>query len=313
MCDLNTQTRDLLAGIRPATPPFVTDLLAAYVAAFPAATLQLDLYAEPYYGDYNNSSLVLLTHNPGKSTVSKKGIGSPFEAAIYTPHLTREDNYFNIATIGGFPNADTNNWLNNRNNDLQNHFNGLINFKYRLFIRDLVPYHGQNFGELNMTLCTNYLYKYFFCQVINASFSCELYRKINAKIPKPASIIYARGKAWKERFGLGSIGWDFVGRIYWNCYVYKANFDKIMKIEGFNIDNYPKNTIDHDIYIVVITQSRQGAPFGIYINNRAPLIPIPLKSVIDNYDKVTLTTDPRYILPSKMMNDFFDTLRLTGN
>ena len=309
MCNMNTQTRDLLAGIPPATPPFVADLLAAYIATYPATTLQLDLYAEPYYGNYNNCSLVLLTHNPGQSTIAAKGIGSPFEVAIDALPLTREDNYFNLATILGFPNPNTNVWVTNRNNDLQNHFNGMITFKQKMFIRDLVPYHGQNFGTINMTLCTTYLYKYFFCQVINASFTSELYRQINSKNSKPASIIYARGRAWKEKFGLGSIGWDFVGRIYWNCYIYKANFDKIKKNKEFNIENCPKNTFDHDIYIVVITQARQGAPFGIYINNRAPLIPIPLNGVINNYDNVTLSTDTRYIRHTKMMDDFFDIIR----
>ena len=306
MCKMNTQTQDLLAGIRPATPLIVADLLAAYAAPTPAEALDLNLYAEPYYGNYNKCSLVLLTHNPGDSTAAAKGIGSPFDHAINNPPLPREDNYFNIATALGFPNRGTNNWVNKRNIELQNHFNGIIRFNQKLFIRDLIPYHSKKFGIINMTLCTKYFYRYFLSQVIKASFSSELHENLNAKNTKPATIIYARGGAWKGILGLVAIGWDFVGRIYRNCYIYKANFATIQKNKEFSINNYPPNLLDHDIYIVVITQVRSGAPFGIYINNRAPLTPIPLSGVLYNYYNVKQSTDPKYISHSEMMNDFFD-------
>lgn len=306
---MNNQTRALLTAIPPATPPFVSDLLNAYVAINPATTLCLDLYAEPYYGNFNNPSLVLLTHNPGQSTTAAKGLGSPFEGAIDLPPLTREGNYFTLATNLGFPNPATNTWIINRNNDLQNHFNQMVIFKQKLFIRDLVPYHGRNWSKINMTLCIKYLYEYFFCQVIEASFNSELYMRINAKKIKPTSIIYARGKAWKDRFGLRSIGWDFIGRIYWNCYIFKANFEKIRDIAGQKLENWSGHIFKHDIYIVVITQVRQGAPFGIYANNKSPLIPITLIDVIDNYYKITDQNSTKYIEHTNLLDDFFNTVK----
>jgi len=303
---MNVQTNQLLNLVPPAIPLHVNDLLNAYVPGHPGHVLNLCLYAEPYYGDFTNCSMVFLTHNPGNSTFGQKGIGSPFDIAVHAAPLLIEQNYFNMATIPAFPNPATNAWVNNRNVDLQNHFAGLQVFNNQLFIRDLIPYHSDNFGCVNMPLCTNYLYKYFFNQVISSSFNCELYNRINMKSSKPATIIYARGAAWKHRFGLSSVGWKLIGRIYRNCYVYKADLDKIQKIEGFNLKDYPSELLNHDVYIVVITQIRQGARFGIYVSNHAPLMPISMADVIINYININNPDNELFIQHNHEMDVFIE-------
>ena len=307
---MNKQTGSLLKSIPSVKPMMVLDLITAYKAINPQNILQSNLYAEPYYGDYNKNSLVLLTHNPGQSTVNAKGVGSDFEKELKNniPPSTIADNYFKLATIPNFPNIDTNIWIENRNTELKNHFNGLIEFENQLFIRDLIPYHGKEFGEINMTLCTVYLYKYFFNQVITSSFASELYNKINCNQSNLATIIYARGSAWNGNFGLSSVGWDFIGKIYWNTYIYKANFTKIKRLVGFESCNYPTSILNHDIYIIACTQPNVGANFGIYLDNKAPLVPIPLIEIIDNYHQIQDKFNPYFINKSPKMVNFFKVL-----
>lgn len=173
------------------------------------------------------------------------------------------------------------------------------------FIRDLIPYHSGRFGRLNMTLCKAYLYKYFFNQIIDASFKSELHQRLNAKSSHPATIIYARGTAWKDaKIGLGSIGWKQIGRIYRNCYIFKADFEKIQTFDGFNIDIYPTEVIKHNVYIVVLTQVREGAKYGVYLNNKAPLQPINMNAVIQDFDNGAPN-----ITHNAEMELFFDIIR----
>lgn len=153
--------------------------------------------------------------------------------------------------------------------------------------------------------CVDYLNNYFFNQIIAASFHSELYQRINKKNIHPASIIYARGGAWKDpKYGLESIGWEKIGRVYRNCYIFKADFVKIKMLTNLNPDNYTEKVLNHNIYIVVLTQVRPGAPYGIYINNRAPLQPTNLNTIIDHYDNQVpgITHNPE-------MDLFFELIR----
>jgi hypothetical protein len=150
MCNLNNQTFQLLDRPPIVPPAFIHPLINAYVVSNPIHTLDFGVFAEPYYGDFNNCSAVLLTHNPGQATISKKGPRSQFENAISLAPNPREINYNNLSINNSFPNAGTVRWVNNKNNEVNNLFVGLINFKERLFIRDLIPYHGQVFGSLPM-------------------------------------------------------------------------------------------------------------------------------------------------------------------
>jgi len=305
---MNTQTRDLFTLRPPATAPFVAPLLAAYTPIAADTRLKTDLYPEPYYGDFNQCSIVLLTHNPGDSDNYSKGRGSAFETQIYSVPVDPETNYFAMASAPNFPNNRTNGWVNRWGTEIQNHFNGIQAFTKKAFIRDLIPYHSNRFGKIDMTLCSAYLYQYFFNQVIVASFNSELYQRINQKGKTPATIIYARGSAWSNGNGIGSIGWDRIGRIYSYCYVYKANFDKILKEQHIDKDLYPKSTFDHNVYIVVITPIRTGARYGIYSEFRNQSSLIDLSTTIYNYDSIP-PNNPLYIPHNPEMDLFFMTIR----
>ncbi len=126
---------------------------------------------------------------------------------------------------------------------------------------------------------------------------------------KPAVIIYARGKAWKEKNGLASIGWDRIGRIYNYCYVYKAKFDKILKVQEFNNGDYSETTIDRDIYIIVTTSVQAGVRYGIYSKYRDTESLIDLSTAIQNYITITDPNDPFYIGHNSDMDIFIDSIR----
>lgn len=309
---MNQQTQDLLQSSLPhtITPPHVTDLLAAYSSLNPLTNLDtVNLYAEPYYGDFNKCSLVLLTPNPGEGNIANAGAESPLATALLAEPLTISENYFNIASVPAFPNSRTNNWVNRVNGDLKEHFRGFKTFENKAFIRDLVPYHSNTFGGINMPLCKKYLYQYFFNQVIKASFTSELYQKINAKSKnsKRATIIYARGNAWKDELGLGAVGWDLIGKIYSNYYIYKANFDTIQQYEEFKIENYPESTLDHDIYIVVLTQVMKGGILGVYKKKVSP-DPVSLTDIVNNYKSIYNKKNPYHIEHSEALDHFIGKL-----
>ncbi len=309
MCNLNLQTSQLL-GRPPIVPPaFIQPLINAYLAEHPNHSLDLNVFAEPYYGDYNNCSAVLLTHNPGQATIAQKGLGSNFDNAIFAPPLPNEINYFNMSVGNLFPNRGTVNWVNNKNNEINNLFIGSTVFTQRLFIRDLVPYHGQEFGSLPMLNCVDYLYEHFFCQVINSSFNSELYRYINRnKTQTKSSIILARGSTWKKTQGLSSIGWNLIGQIYSNCYVYKADFNKIKKIANGILDAWPLDIFSHDIYIMVITPKYPGR-VKIYKKSGGITNDFTLADIVNNYDTINQNTNRLYINHSIEMNEFINTLR----
>jgi hypothetical protein len=311
MCNINNQTAVLL-DTPPIKPPlFIRPLIDAYSVYNPIHTLNLGVYAEPYYGDYNNCSAVLLTHNPGQATVIQKGIGSAFETAILTPPNSVDVNYHNLSVKNIFPNRGTVKWINDRNKEINNLFNSITAFRERLFIRDLVPYHGESFGELRMNDCANYLYKYFFCQVIGTSFISELYKYLNRiESKKKTSILIARGSAWIKPSGLNSIGWDFIGQIYSNCYIYKANFEKIQNIVELNLEDWPHDVLSHDIYIMAITP-KQGGRIEIYNAKGGNRINFTLKDIINNYGNINnpLPSDRLYINHSKDMDEFINLFR----
>lgn len=306
---MNTQIRDLFAVIPPLTAPFVTSLIASYKSTGANTILKTNLYPEPYYGNFNDCSIVLLTHNPGDSSPLSKGIGSPFESQIYRVPIKPENNYFAMASVPNFPNSGTNSWVTRWDTMLQNHFDGIQLFSKKAFIRDLIPYHSNRFGRINMANCSAYLYQYFFNQVIDASFHSELYQRINKKGIIPATIIYARGSAWSNGDGLSSIGWDRIGKIYSYCYVYKANFDKILNEQEINKEIYPKSTFEHNVYIVVINPIRTGAKYGIYSEFQNQNSLKDLSSVIDNYFNVA-PNNPLYIQHNSEMDLFFQIIRL---
>ena len=88
MYNLNLQTSQLL-GIPPILPPtFIQPLINAYLAMHPIHSLNLNVFAEPYYGDFNNCSAVLMTYNPGQATITNKGRGSIFDIAISDPQCS---------------------------------------------------------------------------------------------------------------------------------------------------------------------------------------------------------------------------------
>lgn len=312
MCNIDHQTSLLLTmpPIVPLVPPpFIMPLITAYVAAYSVHTLNLNVYPEPYYGDYNDCSAVLLTHNPGQSKIISKGIGSPFETAILRPPHPSEVNYYNLAVGNHFPNIQTVNWVNTKNNELTALLNPITTFRKRLFIRDLVPYHGQAFGALPMGLCADYLYNYFFCQVICSSLNSELYHFLNRKNPtNKTSILFARGSTWKDPQGLVSIGWDFIGRIYSNCYVFKANFNKIEKIRDVNINKWPCEISSHNIYIVVITPKKGGRVI-IYKTTNHTTTDFNLAQIVINYDTINDSTNNLYIDHNKDLDEFISKLR----
>jgi hypothetical protein len=309
---MNFQTRTLLGVTLPNTPSFIQPLIDAYQPdpKNPKTELEFNLYPEPYYGDFNQCSVVLLTHNPGNSTQHWKGLNSQFETIIYQGNAP-EMEYYKMAMQPAFPNPATNSrFYNPICNQLHQHFQKIQAFENRPFIRDLVPYHSGEFGKLNMPACAAYLYKYFFNQVIAASFKSELYQRINStKDIKHSAIIYARGKAWKDAiYGLSSVGWQQIGKIYSYCYIFKADFQSIQAIEGFDLNLYPTEILTHNLYIVVITQARQGANFGVYINNRAPLHPINLETIIGYYDNA-VPKEAEYIAHNEEMDTFINTIR----
>jgi hypothetical protein len=305
MCDINLQT-GLLLNTKPLInpPQFIMPLINAYAVNHNLHTLNFNVYPEPYYGDFDNCSSVLLTHNPGQAEVNKKGINSTFEAAIDVLPNTRENNYYNMATTNIFPNKGTNNWVNQKNTEINNLLNTIINFKNRLYIRDLVPYHGATFGNLPMHLCASYLYNYFFCQVICSSFNSEFYHYLNRNNPKiKTSILFARGAAWKKPDGLSSIGWDFIGRIYSNCYIFKANMNIISKIKGVNLNEWPCDITSNEIYIVVITP-KKGGRVVIYKTIKNKTTDFNLSDIVFNYKNIINPNDDNYINHTIEMDDF---------
>lgn len=315
MCTLDYQTAQLLTAPPVVPPPvvpptFIIPLINSYVANGPDNLLDYNVYAEPYYGDYNSCSAVLLTHNPGQASINQKGIGSPFEVAITSPPNLVEENYYNISVNNIFSNAGTVRWVNGKNYEIKNLLNGITTFKKRLFIRDLIPYHGKMMGDLSFNICTGYLYNYFFPQVICSSFNSELYHFINrTKISKKGSILFARGSKWIEPKGLGSIGWDFIGRIYSNCYVFKANFDKINNIEDVNIQDWPCEVLSHDIYIVAITP-KKGGRVMIYKKTNLETRDFNFSEITQNYDTIGDSRDPFFIEHSVGMDEFINVLRI---
>jgi hypothetical protein len=309
MCNLNLQASRLL-GIPPILPPtFIQPLINAYLAEHPIQSLNLNVFAEPYYGDFNNCSAVLMTHNPGQATITHKGQGSNFDNAISAPPLPKEINYFNMSIGNLFPNRGTVQWVNSKNNEINNLFYGSTVFTQRLFIRDLVPYHGQVFGSLPMLNCVDYLYEHFFCQVINASLNTELYRYLNRNKSKTkSSILLARGSAWIKPQGLISVGWILLGRIYSNCYIYKADFNIIKKIVKGSLDDWPLDILSHDIYIMVITPKKGGRVI-IYKKLGGITNDFTAADIVNNYDTINQQTNRLYIDHSIEMDEFINTLR----
>lgn len=309
---MNSQVNLIFKSILPFEPSYIKPLLAAYRSTNPPVTdLNFNLFAEPYYGNFNKCSFVLLTHNPGNSDRFHKGIGSAFEKKIQSPLKSIEDNYFTMATTG-FPNPATNRWIKGKNLELQNHFDGIQKFNDQAFIRDLIPYHSSRFGEINMTICINYLYNYFFNQVINSSYNSELHNRINSKkeLENTATIIYARGSAWKStKFGLESIGWKRVGNFYSYYTIFKADFNEVQKISDIDLTKYPKNILSSDIYIVVLTQVREGAKLGIYRDNKSPRTIITLAQAISNYETINDVSDRFYIKHNTEMDKFIKIIK----
>lgn len=297
MCNLNLQT-SLLLGRPPIAPPaFIQPLINAYLAAHPIHSLNLNVFAEPYYGDYNNCSAVLLTHNPGQATIIQKGRGSNFDNAIYAGPLSNDINYLNMSVGNLFPNRGTVNWVNNKNNEINNLFLGSTVFTQRLFIRDLVPYHGQTFGSLPMLNCVDYLYEHFFCQVINASLNSELYQYINRNGNETrSSIILARGSAWIKPQGLSSIGWNLLGRIYSNCYVYKLDFNAVRKIVNGSLNDWSSDIYAHNIYIMVITPKKGGRVI-IYKKSGGGTTDFSVADIVNNYDTIKQNTNSGNFTP----------------
>jgi hypothetical protein len=305
---MNTQTKNLFSSKLPGTPSFISSLLSAYSPTTPNTVLDLGLYPEPYYGDFTKNSVVLLTHNPGASNNLAKGIGSGFENNLNAAGGSKEGNYFAMASTPNFPNKGTNKWLTKWDLEVQNHFSGIQTFENKVFIRDLVPYHSSRFGNIDMRICESYMYQYFFNQVIEASFKSELHARINSKQYKTSTVIYARGKAWKEKNGLESIGWKRIGKIYNYCYVYKADFSEILNKPGFNVENYPEGILSHNIYIVVITPIRIGAPYGVYSKYQDQKSIINLAGITKNYKTINDKTVPGYIAHNPQMDEFIDVI-----
>lgn len=271
--NLHLQIEELLrvpASIH--VPTHVTDLLGSYSdKGDPAKRLDLTLFAEPYYGDPDKKcSLVFCTHNPGASDSASKGSPSPFLSRIDNPlSKARAGNYLDISATNSFPNCKTNTWVNKLNDDIIQFFQGSASFTKRAFIRDLVPYHSNSFGTINMRTCTKYLYGYFFNQVIEAAMNSELYDLLNNGQGKPMVVMFARGGAWIDKLnGLDSVGWKRIGRVCSNCYIYKAIPEDWKKLKDFDLKNYPGSIFNHEIYIIAFTQVLRGGPIGIYSKKR---------------------------------------------
>lgn len=288
---MKNQTQELLSVTPPSIPTFIGPLVAAYHPTVnPSTQLDLTLYPEPYYGDFNNCSAVLLTHNPGSSTANWKGVGSVFETQLQASS-DYAGNYHAMATEPSFPNTATNRFAVNISNQLHSQFEGIQVFENKLaFIRDLVPYHSKDFGgTMCMHECIPYLYNYFFNQVIEASLNSELYTRMNSMDSKPASVIFSRGKAWTDpNNGLASVGWKLIGRLFSYAKVFKLDFDKVLSFEGIENKEYYNSIRNHDIYIVAVTQTMPGAKYGIYSSN--PDFPkkrtlINILDVVHQYEK----------------------------
>lgn len=307
----NCVLKNLLAA---STPPCVADLLIAYFPGHPDEALKDDLYAEPYYGDFNSCSAVLLTHNPGDSTHRLKGIGSAFETIIdvNVPPLTRADNYHRMAVTNTFPNPKTNVWVNDRNREINNLFGN--NFSNRVFIRDLVPYHSARFGEFHFNLASTFLHREFFPQVFDATLNSELYNRLKAKLENSAPlIITARGGIWKEINGLSSVGWSLIGHVYSNLYIYKLDSNKFKKTKGFDDTLYIKDILEKDIFIFVVTPQKGGRVniYKRYRNNGGWLERVfTLQEVVNNYRDIVNVTDQLYITRTDALTDLFDRLAL---
>lgn len=306
---MKAQTRMLMGNPPIVFPNFIMPLINAYNSTQPNTSLNLNVFAEPYYGDFNDLSVVLLTHNPGQASQSQKGLNSAFHSALVTPNtLSVEQNYYNMSVNNSFPNSATNRWVNQKNQEVGNFFQPLISFNKRLFIRDLVPYHGVQFGTLDLSMCAPYLYENFFCQIIDASMRSEFYRLLNSGNKESNGnkiVIMARGSVWNGKSGLTSVGWDLVGRIYSNCYVYKANFSKIQAMEGVILDSWPKTAISHDIYIVVITPKR-GGRLVVYKTKNKVTTNYNMSNIIRNYNTISNPNSNDYIEQSPEMRDFID-------
>ncbi len=308
MLSIDDQT-SLLMGVPPVTPAFIMPLINAYSATYPTHPLNFGVYTEPYYGDYNDCGAVLLTHNPGQANALQKGPGSSFDKALRAHRGPVEVNYCNLAKNNLFPNQGTVRWVNNKNQEILNLLNGTVTVTKRLFIRDLVPYHGKAFGELPMASCAAYLYNYFFGQVISSSCNSEIYRYLNRKIPnRKTTLMFARGSAWKNPQGLASVGWDFIGRIYSNCYVFKADFNKIEQLRDVRLSNWDSNILSHDIYIVVITPKKGGRVI-IYKKKNERINDFNLSQVVSNYDTIDNSSNAFYISHNSGMDEFIDTIR----
>ncbi len=289
-------------------PYSVVDLLPAYHPG-EGEILSESLYAEPYYGDYNNCSVVLLTHNPGSSNVASKGLASVFEhnlmAAI--PPLTRADSYHNMAVANVFPNPGTNRWVNDRNVEIQKMFGGRLT--KRLFIRDLVPYHSQEFGQFHFNAASTFLHRDFFPQVFNAALNSELHNSFKAKCGNNSPlIILSRGERWKNlKNGLSSIGWSFIGRIYSNLYIYKLDSGKFKKTKGFYEALYGEDILKKDIYIFVITPQK-GGRVNIYKNAHRITTVFTLIEVVENYYNIPNHQDVLHIMHDEALNHLMNSL-----
>jgi len=309
MIQMRNEISRLFSSTPPVTAPYISGLLGAYQPKAPNTVLCLGLYPEPYYGDYSKCSMVLLTHNPGGSTAKDKGVGSPFEKRLLLG-TDRASNYHQMAVIPDFVNKRTNRWILKLNKELGAHFQGIQQYEEKLFIRDLVPYHSERFGSIDMFSCRSYLYNHFFGQVISASFKSELFNRINSKKTNPATIVYARGSAWNGKKGLSSIGWKHIGRIFSYCNIYKADFNAIFGMVEFDIESYPPEFRNFNIYVVVLTTIRDGGfPLGIYSRLRDPASLIALTDVYGLYYEATLNGAKSDITHNEEMDLFFQVIR----
>lgn len=206
-------------------PVWLNNLVASYIPTGMGTNLIYDHLPEHYYGNLLKPPFtVFLSHNPGPTHPSQF-----ISTANHAWFLSHEADYHNIASVPvRFPYAGTLRFIKLINNEIDNLCsNRLSDSENRLLIKDLLPFHSTEFGQIDFRINTADWIIYFLKPVldlVNIQYLSTINYSTRYGKKGPKLIFFARGNCFNL---MAPLGFTFVGRIASNLKVYKLTNSKL--------------------------------------------------------------------------------------